>query len=305
MRCRVEPMVTHPAPPQTRTCAINAYGSSSRAAAAPGAVHWPAVVRVGELYVSPLSPASGCSARRRLPSRGSLGPHFPTFVGTIRRYDCPLSLSGRFACRSLPDTLRAFIVRGLPHGLGTTGKAPRIPPGLLVTRSPTPGISSRRQVALPSSRVPPVETCPALRPRWCPAHSPLRAQDCCLPAHANRRLPTTIPISGLNHAAYLLATPGSIRPLTGRHAGSLLTCWLDFNQVGLALCAHPLGNINQFHGFSPNSKVSGLPWREHALARKIIADAWSPKGERGIVFFSKEDLQQGRSQKVLILLGDM
>src|SRR5206468_12637684 len=106
--------------------------------------------------------------------------------------------------------------------------------------------------------------CPALRPRWCPAHSPLRAQDCCLPAHANRRLPTTIPISGLNHAAYLLATPGSIRPLTGRHAGSLLTCWLDFNQVGLALCAHPLGNINQFHGFSPNSKVSGLPWREHA-----------------------------------------
>src|SRR5712692_5566061 len=32
--CRVEPVVTHPAPPQTRTCAINAYGSSSRAAAA-------------------------------------------------------------------------------------------------------------------------------------------------------------------------------------------------------------------------------------------------------------------------------
>src|SRR6266581_5370924 len=27
-------MVTHPAPPQTRTCAIHAYGSSSRAAAA-------------------------------------------------------------------------------------------------------------------------------------------------------------------------------------------------------------------------------------------------------------------------------
>jgi hypothetical protein len=29
--CRVEPMVTHPAPPQTRTCAINAYGSSGKA----------------------------------------------------------------------------------------------------------------------------------------------------------------------------------------------------------------------------------------------------------------------------------
>src|SRR5712691_11123851 len=34
VRCRVEPMVTHPAPPQTRTCAIHASGSSSKAAAA-------------------------------------------------------------------------------------------------------------------------------------------------------------------------------------------------------------------------------------------------------------------------------
>ena len=101
-------MVTHPAPPQTRTCAINAYGSSSRAAAAPGAVHWPAVVRVGELYVSPLSPASGCSARRRLPSRGSLGPHFPTFISTMRRYDChPVPLGG-FACRSPSRYLACF-----------------------------------------------------------------------------------------------------------------------------------------------------------------------------------------------------
>ena len=33
-KCRVEPVVAHPAPPQTRTCAIHAYGSSSKAAAA-------------------------------------------------------------------------------------------------------------------------------------------------------------------------------------------------------------------------------------------------------------------------------
>ena len=32
---RVEPVVTHPAPPQTRTCAINAYGSSVTRASAP------------------------------------------------------------------------------------------------------------------------------------------------------------------------------------------------------------------------------------------------------------------------------
>src|SRR6266446_565009 len=36
-----------------------------------------------------------------------------------------LSLSGRFACRSLPDTWRASVVRGVPSGLGTSGKAPR------------------------------------------------------------------------------------------------------------------------------------------------------------------------------------
>jgi hypothetical protein len=73
-----------------------------------------------------------------------------------------------------------------------------------------------------------------IRPRWCPAHSPQRTQDCCLPATEHRRLTTTLSISGLHHAAYLLATPGSVRPLTGRHAGSLLTCWLGFSQGGLA-----------------------------------------------------------------------
>jgi hypothetical protein len=124
-------------------------------------------------------------------------------------------------------------------------------------------------VALPSSRVPPVKTCPALRPRWCPSHSPYRTQDCCLPALANRRLTTTIPISGLNHAAYLLTTPGFVRPLAGRHAGSLLTCWLDVSQVGLAHGAHPLGNNNPFHGVTSTPKVSGLPWREHALVRGL------------------------------------
>ena len=147
--CRVEPMVTHPAPPQTRTCAINAYGSSSRAAAALDAVQWGSGDTIGERKVSLVCLPIERSARRRLPSRGSLGPHFPTFTGTIRRYDCPLSLSGRFACRSLPDTFRASMVRGLPHGLGTSGKAPRIPPGLLVTRSPTPGLSS----AIPAKSV--------------------------------------------------------------------------------------------------------------------------------------------------------
>ena len=45
---------------------------------------------------------------------------------------------------------------------------------------------------------------------------------------------TTLHIAGLHHAACLLATPGSVRPLTGRHAGSLLTGWRGVGQGGLA-----------------------------------------------------------------------
>src|SRR5262249_56784814 len=105
----------------------------------------------------------------------------------MRRYDCHLPVSGASLVARLPDTLPASRVRGVPHGLMIEWKLPTTP-GPLITRSPSPGMWARRQVALPSSRVPPLETCPALRPRWCPAHSPYRTQDCCLPALANCRL---------------------------------------------------------------------------------------------------------------------
>src|SRR5206468_5649809 len=35
--------------------------------------------------------------------------------------------------------------------------------------------------------------------------------------------------------------------------------------------SHPLGNYNQFHGVTSNSKVSGLPWREQADVRQGMA----------------------------------
>src|SRR5215510_1377945 len=78
-------------------------------------------------------------------------------------------------------------VRGSPYGLVVRWTPPTTP-GLLVVRSPNPGMWARREVALPSSRVTPMKTCPALRPRWCPDCSPSRLQDCCLPAGGNRRL---------------------------------------------------------------------------------------------------------------------
>ena len=210
----------------------------------PHAVPWRAVVRVGELEVSPLSPASGCSARRRLPSRGSLGPRFPTFPGTMRRYDCHLPISGGFACRSPPRYLACFASFVLSVTGSCHGGSNHATPGLLVTRSPIPGIQQGERWL---SQVPEL-------PLW--LHAPLsdpggvlnpchiasrtaafrRLQTVGFPLRTTGRdilMSTTIPISGLNHAACVLATPGFVRPLTGRHAGSLLTGWLGVSQVGL------------------------------------------------------------------------
>jgi hypothetical protein len=124
----------------------------------------------------------------RLPSRGSLGPHFPTFIGTMHRYDChPARLGGLRLSLAAPIPCLLPWVRGVPVGLVARAEAPG---HARAFGHPVPhsGYETRRQVALPSSQVPPLETCPALRPRWCPAHSPYRAQDCCLPVTGNRRL---------------------------------------------------------------------------------------------------------------------
>ena len=105
---RVEPMVTHPAPPQTRTCAIHAYGSSSRASATPTAVQWGSGDTIGEHKVSLVCRPTARSARRRLPSGGSLGPHFPTFPGTMRRYDCRPAPLGVLRLSLVPRYLACF-----------------------------------------------------------------------------------------------------------------------------------------------------------------------------------------------------
>ena len=66
-------------------------------------------------------------------------------------------------------------------------------------------------------------------------------------------LSTTLPISGLNHMACVLATPGSVPLLAETHAGSLLTCWLGVRQVGLEpfpVLTH-WATTTHFMGFRP------------------------------------------------------
>src|SRR5215831_10827000 len=74
----------------------------------------------------------------------------------------------------------------------------------------------------------------------------------------------TRPASSLPPASYVHCWAGTW--------SSLLTGWLGFGQVGLEPPgSHPLGNNSPFHGVISNPKVSGLPWREHALVRPSAA----------------------------------
>ncbi len=54
--------------------------------------------------------------------------------------------------------------------------------------TPFPAIFTRNHLALPSFQATLLNSCPALRPRWCPQRSPCRALDCCLPLKSERRL---------------------------------------------------------------------------------------------------------------------
>jgi len=112
-------------------------------------------------------------------------PHLPRYYATLRLPPCPSRGPSLVARSPIPCVLPPFVVSLC--GLVLWWKPPD---HARAFGHPVPqsGSVTRRQVALPSSRVPPVKTCPALRPRWCPGHSPSRTQDCCLPATGNRRL---------------------------------------------------------------------------------------------------------------------
>ena len=151
--------------------------------------------------------------------RGSLGPRFPTPPGgdcslprgTVRCYDCLRpSRSVRFPSLPLPWVDALFFCVPPSSRWGRLIRWPRLSlcPSQLALRSIHPLAASanerlgvglcrspairllfpRRREALPSSRITPVNTCPALRPRWCPTRLPWRGEDCCLPVGADRRL---------------------------------------------------------------------------------------------------------------------
>jgi hypothetical protein len=190
----------------------------------------------------------------------------------MRRSDCyHVHLGALRLSLALPIPCLLRCVRGVPVGLATRLK---LPGSARALGRPVPqsGKVTRRPVALPSSRVPPLPACPALRPRWCPGHWPSRTQGCRLLATGNRRLsppyhlegsprvhndtPFGAPSRGRPAHALQLRPPiaGRARGVHYRPAGSALIGW-DLHRTG----SHPLGSNNHLHGLSPNAKVSGFP----------------------------------------------
>src|SRR5919108_1361646 len=156
---------------------------------------------------------------------------------------CPSRVASLVARFPIPRLLHS--VRGVPFGLMAWVK----PPGhARAFGHPVPqsGNGARRQVVLPSSRATPLKTCPALRPRWYPAHSPL-SHTGLLPSGACKPSAFTSILLRLSFGPPLYIFRGSItRPASSLPPASyahcwvgtwslLLTCWLGVSQGGIVL----------------------------------------------------------------------
>src|SRR6266851_1060909 len=117
-------MVTHPAPPQTRTCAMHASGSSGRVAAAhvqSTGLPWSGLVRAKSL---PCVPPAAALPDGACPPVGRLGLTAPpsSVLCAATTALCPSRGTPLVARR--PDTLPAARVRGLPRGTRDEEEAP-------------------------------------------------------------------------------------------------------------------------------------------------------------------------------------
>ena len=177
-------------------------------------------------YLPSVFPAER-DARRCLPSSGSLGSRFPTFTGTLRRSDSPLPVSGRFTRRWLPATVPASLRSWCPPRARGLVEAPRPRQGLWSPGPPirewctetggSPTFPSYPSEDMPRSQTPVVSCALASVAHRIVAFRRLQTVGFDLDTAEAILLTTTLHLSGLNHAAYLLAHSSFVLPLLGWH----------------------------------------------------------------------------------------
>ena len=161
------------------------------------------------------------------PPVGSLGLSSPPSQVLCSAKTATMPVSGRFACRSLPNTLPASVRSWCPTWARDLVEAPRPRQGLWSPGPPlrdcvketggSPKFPSSPSGYMPRSQTP-VVSCtlaiarPGLLPsgQWKPSAFPSVLPKDIL-------LSTTLHISGLNHAACILAPSSFVLPLLGLH----------------------------------------------------------------------------------------
>ena len=195
------------------------------------------------------------------PPVGPVGLGSPLSSVLCAAQTATLPISGRFACRSLPDTSPASVclwfplrahgrVEALDHARAFGHPVPSSG-SVVKEREGSPTFPRSPCVGMPRSQTPVVS-----RPLALARTGLLPSRRCILSAFepVARSYPwsTTIHFSEFSDAACVLALP-LLRtlPFSSRSSVRLPTWWLAFGRVGLESASHPLGNIDMFQEVSP------------------------------------------------------
>jgi hypothetical protein len=195
-------------------------------------------------------------ARLLLPSRGSRGPRFPTFLGTMIRSDCREPISGSFGSPSPPPIPCITLLSLCPFSAEKArvrGWSFLSTPGVFYHHGRRSSFLTRHKETIGSPTFPgyphehmlwsqtPVVSCTlALSPSGLLPSVPLHAVGFPLPVSREAILmTTTLHISGLNTGPAFLIHPASDSRYRAYPRTSLLTGWLDVSQVGLGSKPRP------------------------------------------------------------------
>jgi len=195
-------------------------------------------------------------ARLLLPSSGSRGPRFPTFLGTMIRSDCREPISGSFGSPSPPPIPCIALLALCPFSAERArvrGWSFLSTPGVFYHHGRRSSFLTLHKETIGSPTFPgsphehmlwsqtPVVSCTrALAPSGLLPSVPLHAVGFPLPVSREAILmTTTLHISRLNTGPAFLIHPASDSRYRAYPRTSLLTGWLDVSQVGLGSKQRP------------------------------------------------------------------